>query len=68
MLPNQGMSATIAHFKAKKRGGEEREHFPRRTHGYPGLAEASRRPRGYKALPFELLENTGGYEGFCLAS
>ena len=62
MLPDQGMSATIAYFRAKKGGVEEREQLPLMRPGYPPRREANRMPGGYKTAPLDVLEKTGGYE------
>ena len=62
MLPDQGMSATIAYFTAKKGGGEEREQLTRMRPGYPARCEANGMPGGYKAASLDVLEKTGGYE------
>jgi hypothetical protein len=61
MLRDQGMSATIAYFKAKKRAGEEREQLTRMRLGSPVLGESNRMPGGYTATPLEAPEKTGGY-------
>lgn len=59
------MSATIAYFKAKKRGGEEREQLTRKRPRYPAPGEANRMPGGYTAQPLGGLAKTGGYEWRC---
>jgi len=56
------MSATITYFKAKKRGGEERDQRARMRPGSPVLGESNRMPGGYTAIPLEAPEKTGGYE------
>lgn len=59
------MSATIAYFKAKKRGGEEREQLTRKRPKYGAPGEANRMPGGYAAPPPVGLAKTGGYELRC---